>query len=105
MTSLRNLPPAEVKKFIWIFYAVGLLGMGIPFTRPVFQALIPVNLLVAFLVLLITDKSDIRRIVPYAVVVFVLTFLIEAVGVNTGKIFGDYTYGWALGPEFFTPLW
>lgn len=105
MTRLRNLPPAEVKKFIWIFYAIGLLGMGIPFSREIFQALIPVNLLVAFLVLLITDRSDLKKIIPYSVIVFGIAYAIEAIGVNSGKIFGDYTYGWALGPRLFdTPL-
>lgn len=105
MTRLRNLPPAEVKKFIWIFYAVGLIGMGIPFTRDLFMAIIPVNFLMAFIVLFITDKSDLKKIIPYAVAVFVLTFVVEAVGVNSGKIFGAYTYGQSLGPTLFdTPI-
>lgn len=105
MTRLRNLPPAEVKKFIWIFYAVGLIGMGIPFTRSFFQALIPVNLLVAFIVLFITDQSEMKKLIPYSIAVFVITFAVEAIGVNTGHIFGSYTYGWALGPRLFeTPV-
>ena len=82
-----------------------MLGMGIPYTREIFKALIPVNFLVAFLVLLITDRSDLRKLIPFSIIVFVLTFVIEAIGVESGKIFGDYTYGWSLGPKISeTPL-
>lgn len=105
MTRLRNLPPSEIRKFIWIFYAVGILGIGIPFTREFFKALIPVNFMIAFGILLITDKSDMRKLIPYSILVFVGTFVVEAVGVNTGHIFGDYVYGKSLGPKLFnTPI-
>lgn len=101
MTKLRNLPPAEVKKFIWIFYAVGLFGLGIPWTREIFITLIPANFLVAFVVLLITDKSDLKVLIPFSIAVFIISFAIEAIGVNTGMIFGDYQYGKSLGLRIF----
>lgn len=105
MTRLRNLSAEEVRKFIWVFYSVGIIGIGIPWSRNFFTCLIPLNFLVAFVVLIITDRSDLKRLLPFAVAVFVLGFIIEAFGVNTGIIFGDYSYGKSLGPKLFgTPV-
>ena len=105
MTRLRNISTDQIKKFIWIFYAIGIIGFGIPWTRTFFTYLVPVNLLISFVVLLITDKSDQKLLIPFAVLVFVFAFAIEAVGTNTGYIFGDFTFGKSLGPKVFgTPI-
>lgn len=105
MTRLRNLSTDQIKKFIWIFYALGIVGLGIPWTRTFFIYLVPINYLVSFVVLLITDKSDQKQLIPVAVGIFVFGFIVEAVGVNTGLIFGDFAFGRALGPKIFgTPV-
>ena len=67
MTLLRNLSTDQIKKFIWIFYALGIVGLGIPWTRSFFIYLVPVNYLISFVVLLITDKSDQKQLIPFAV--------------------------------------
>jgi len=105
MTRLRNLSAEEVRRFIWIFYSVGIIGLGMPWTRTFFTCLIPLNFLVAFVILIITDRSDLKKLLPFAVAVFILGYAIEAFGVNTGIIFGDYSYGKSLGPKLFgTPV-
>jgi putative membrane protein len=42
-----------------------------------------------------------RGVLIWALLVFVITFALEAVGTATGKIFGPYTYGKTLGPKLF----
>ncbi len=88
----------EVKKFIIIFYIVGLTGIAVPFTRNFFFILTPVALFFNFFLLLIyqEDKLKLKHIVLFSVI-FVLGFFIEFVGVKTGKIFGIYWYGNGLG--------
>lgn len=92
------------KELLWI-YAVGLAGMLIPVTRPWFKLITPVNLLVVGGLLFYNHSGWSVRTVFSLVLVGVLSFLVEALGVNTGLIFGDYAYGPTLGPALLnTPL-
>ena len=105
MTHLKNISRDQIKKFIWIFYSLGIVGLGIPWTRAFFIYLVPINYLVSFVVLLVTDRSDQKSRIPFAVIVFVFGFIVEAVGVNTGLIFGDFSFGKSLGVKVFgTPV-
>ncbi len=105
MTHLKNISRDQIKKFIWIFYSLGIVGLGIPWTRAFFIYLVPINYLVSFVVLLVTDRSDQKSLIPFAVIVFVFGFIVEAVGVNTGLIFGDFSFGKSLGVKVFgTPV-
>lgn len=69
------------------------------------MSLTPVNLIISvFVVLFFHDDWDIRFVV-FLFVVFSCGYLIEAIGVNTGKVFGQYFYGNNLGVKLFdTPL-
>jgi putative membrane protein len=69
------------------------------------MAITPVNLLVvAGLLFYSHSKWDARTIIVLAVIT-ISSFLVEAVGVNTGLIFGEYSYGRTLGPALLnTPL-
>jgi bisanhydrobacterioruberin hydratase len=92
------------KELLWI-YGVGITGMLIPYTRPLFMAITPVNLLVVTALLLYShSKWDLRTIIVLAAI-GIASFFVEAVGVNTGLIFGEYSYGKTLGPALLnTPL-
>lgn len=92
------------RELIWI-YAVGLAGMLIPFTRPYFMLITPVNLLVVTVLLFYNHRRwDVRTIFSFTLV-GIFSFFIEALGVNTGLIFGEYSYGRTLGPALLnTPL-
>ena len=63
-----------------------------------FLKLIPLALLLSFIGLIVfhASKPDVKTIVVFAGIYFI-GFLIEALGVNTGKIFGEYVYGKSLG--------
>lgn len=105
MTRLKNISESQLKKFIWIFYAIGLLGFGLPFTRTFFIYLMPVNILISFVVLLISDRSDQKNLLPLALGIFVFGYIVGLIWVNVNFPFGDFTFGKSLGPRLFgTPL-
>lgn len=88
----------KVRSFLLSFYVVGCLGMIIPFLRPIFIQLTPFALLFNSVILLLFHKGS-RNLKTAIVFVFILLtgFGIELLGVNTGKVFGEYKYGNGLG--------
>jgi putative membrane protein len=89
----------KVQRFLIIFYLIGTLGFMLPFTRSIFIQLIPLALLLNVFLLVYFHKP--QRLQNYAVMILVavLGFAIEVVGVKTGVLFGNYYYGTALGPK------
>ena len=97
----RILKSTEI--LLWV-YGVGLAGMLIPFTHELFKIITPLNLVFAA-VFLFYGKMPSHRVIITGMIIAVTSFLIEAAGVNTGRIFGEYTYGKALGPALLnTPV-
>ncbi len=95
--------PKSTEILLWV-YGVGLAGMLLPFSRGLFTAITPLNLLFALL-WLFWGKWPARQVIIAGSVIAVVSFLTEAAGVNTGEIFGVYTYGNTLGPKLLnTPL-
>lgn len=89
-----------------VFYAVGIAGLLVPQTFPYFIKLFPFALLLSFagLIAFHGSKFTVRTILVFAFV-FIISFAIEAIGVKTGIIFGEYSYGSTLGLKLFeTPL-
>ncbi|PLW97100.1 MAG: carotenoid biosynthesis protein [Marinilabiliales bacterium] len=108
---MMNLYPAnkleikEVRKFIVIFYVVGIAGFTIPFLQPVFKVITPLALLLGVYLLAIYHGKFSAKSLIIFFTVFLTGLLVEMIGVNTGKIFGAYTYGKTLGPMVWnTPL-
>ncbi|HSJ67948.1 MAG TPA: carotenoid biosynthesis protein [Anditalea sp.] len=91
---------ASVFKFIIaIFYLVGIIGMAVPAVRPYFQMLTPFHLLLSTVILLLFHKEWSTDFYIFSSLAFLIGFGAEVVGVQTGLIFGDYTYGTVLGPK------
>ncbi len=92
--------PLEVRKFFFIFYIVGTIGMCLPWTFPIFVKLIPLALVLNlfYLIYFHKDKKNLKDISLF-VLIFILGFGIEVLGVKTGKIFGVYYYGSSMGPK------
>jgi bisanhydrobacterioruberin hydratase len=88
----------ETAIFFIVFYIVGILGISFEFSNPFFLKLIPFALLLSFtgLVFFHASTTDFKTILVFAGIYFT-GFLIEAIGVNSGKIFGAYQYGDSLG--------
>jgi len=101
----NKIPIAEVRKFIVIFYIVGLLGFIIPFSRAFFIIITPFALLLnVYLLAIYHEKYTLKNVLIF-LAIYILGYSIELAGVKTGLIFGSYTYGNALGIKLFeTPL-
>jgi len=105
MAKLGNTKTSTIKKSIWIFFGLGLIGIAIPWSREFFITLLPVSYLFSLMVLLIMDRSDLKKVIPFFVIVFCAIFFVEVVGVKTGKIFGEFAFGASMGPKILeTPL-
>lgn len=110
--NLRNIAPVlrnnvkYIRIFFVIFYLVGIAGISFPASSSLFLKLVPLALLLSFAALLLLHPYSFE---PKTILVFGAIylggFIVEAVGVNTGLIFGHYQYGESLGPKIFqTPL-
>lgn len=104
----RLIPADErkVKRFLLIFYLVGLAGFLLPISHELFIRLTGLALLLSAFLLFWFHRSGFD---PKSIIVFVSIYLagffIELIGVETGAIFGQYTYGSGLGPKIWhTPL-
>jgi putative membrane protein len=90
---------------IVLFHAVGLTGFLLPEYERLFIKLVPFHLLLMLLILIFTVNDRSADLKIFALIVYCLGFLVELIGVNTGLIFGEYTYGNALGVKLWaTPL-
>lgn len=90
---------------ILIVYAVGIAGITLPLTGEFFLRLIPVVIILSLAASLAYHGSwDLKTVAVFSSIV-VLSWMVEAAGVATGKIFGWYSYGEALGIRLLdTPL-
>ena len=92
--------------FFIIFYSVGLTGIMLPSSRQFFIQLTPFTLLLSLfgLFLFHSARFDMKTVAAL-LTIGIAGFAVEVAGVNTGLIFGGYTYGNTLGIKAFnTPL-
>lgn len=87
-----------------IFYAVGLVGLLLPLHED-FVLLTPFNLLLSLFLVLSHHTDWSVRFVGLLLFTYLAGFFAEVIGVQTGLIFGSYSYGPVLGWKLFeTPL-
>lgn len=82
-----------------IFHCVGLWGMLFSSDVASFQKLTPLNLILTNVLLFAFHRNWNFTFILFAVVVAVVGFMAEVVGVHTGLLFGNYTYGASLGTK------
>lgn len=96
----------KLVKTIFLVYFIGAVGFIMPITHDLFVILTPLNLIFSFVVLFYAIRFDLKKwhwII--FILIYILGFGIEVVGVNTGWPFGEYEYGSVLGIKAFnTPL-
>lgn len=80
-----------------ILHVVGLCGFAIPALQSLFIKLVPWHLLVSLGILLYFHTPWRGKFVLAALGVMLAGFGVEWLGVETGVIFGSYTYGETLG--------
>jgi putative membrane protein len=81
------------------FHISGLIAIGI-FQSALFIRLTPLNLLVSAALVFYTQAWPMRNFMVFAALAFLLGFASEYIGVNTGYLFGNYSYGEILGPQW-----
>ena len=96
----------RLERFIVWFYIIAFIGTIFPFSHKVFITLIPWALLFNLGIILSFHMPEFNM-KSKLVFTFIAVggFAIEAIGVNTGMIFGNYQYNSVLGVKLFnTPL-
>lgn len=90
---------------IILFHLVGLYGFLTPGLENLFIKLVPFHLLLMLVLLIVSGWERSVNLLLFALGIFISGFLIELIGVNTGLIFGSYSYGGTLGVKLWsTPL-
>ncbi|MFO8050749.1 MAG: carotenoid biosynthesis protein [Thermoplasmatota archaeon] len=87
---------------IMILFLVGSVGHAVSATRDLMLFLTPIFLLSTGLLVLLPEilERNFKTLV-WCGVIYLITFSLEALGVATGAVFGEYHYGSTLGPELF----
>lgn len=97
VTGSRTKRTAFIMKLIVVFHLVGLIGLLITATRPLFLQLVPFHLLLMALLLFYTHDKFNNKFAYFFLCIFIVGFIVEWIGVHTGKLFGNYAYGPTLG--------
>ena len=88
-----------------LFYFFGTLGIATEVYKNFFLPLTPLNLLLTLVVFYRVNNDFSKRFLLLSVLVFLIGFSVEAIGVITGVLFGSYSYGSLFGFKIFeTPL-
>lgn len=91
--------------FIIILHIVGIGGLYFSPFQDFFALLTPFHLLSITALTLIAHTGAIRPLVLFVMLCFLVGFIVEVIGVNTGFPFGDYRYGRPLGLQLWgTPI-
>ena len=84
-----------------IFYIVGIVGLTLENHREDFLSLSFFNLALSFVLLLMGRHVHSFRLYAFVALAFVVGVGVELIGVHTGYLFGDYSYGESLGFKFY----
>lgn len=86
---------------IYVVFSVGVVGHLIPATYPLMLRITPyVLLIMGHLLILRFAAGKNVKVLLWIIIVFLFTFMLEVIGVKTGYIFGNYSYGNTLGAKF-----
>ncbi|MEN8810113.1 MAG: carotenoid biosynthesis protein [Flavobacteriales bacterium] len=88
-----------------ILHFVGLIGLSLPEFRHLFLPLTPVNLLLTLVAFYKVNSDFSGKLLLLSFLIFLIGFSVEAIGVETGILFGNYAYGSPFGFKIFdTPV-
>ena len=81
-------------------YIVGIIGHLFNPTRELMFWLTPVTLFISILFVFLSVVDN-KQLLLWLIVTYLITLFLEIVGVKTGLIFGEYSYGNILGIKVF----
>jgi len=82
-----------------LFHVSGFIAIAF-FKSQAFIDLTPLNLLVSFFLILWTQKKVNAGFFLFIFITYIIGFTAEWIGINTGKLFGEYHYGEVLGAKW-----
>ena len=90
-----------VKRVIFVvlplMHIAGFIGLQLEASQSLFKALVPFHLLSCLVLLLLFQEQWNSKTLIFCAISYLVGFFIEALGVHTGLIFGQYQYGETLG--------
>ncbi len=86
--------------FLLIIHTVGIIGLNSSF-KDLFLVLTPLNLLISVAFIYINQKEYNQSLLIASILIYSLGFIVELIGVKTGLLFGEYSYGNTLGLKLF----
>ncbi len=102
MEGKKNIIEKYSIYFLYIIFAVGIVGHSIDYTHDLMIQLTPLTLFITSSVLVINIAlQKEKKYFLWFAIVFISTFICEIIGVETGLIFGNYIYGETLGLKLF----
>ena len=84
-----------------VFYIVGLILFTVPYTRELFISITSVTLLLVVAIVFYFHQQWNSKTIAIFGIIMLLSFLLEMIGVSTGKLFGNYQYDNGLGIKLF----
>ena len=82
-----------------LFHTIGLVGI-LYFDKNFFIQSTAFNLLLSFALIIWTQTEKNKFFFLFFLACFFVGITVEIIGINTGILFGDYTYGNVLGLKF-----
>lgn len=79
-----------------LFHSIGIVGL-LFFDKSFFLQSTPVNLLLMFALLIWTQREKNTYFFLFMLTCFCVGIVVEMIGIHTGMLFGDYSYGNVLG--------
>lgn len=101
METKKNINLTKEEIFIYLIYIVGIIGHLTSPLLTYMKLLTPFTLLLTGGVVLFSlmNKAS-KNFILWVAVTYIITLLLEVIGVKTGIIFGSYWYGDTLGFKF-----
>lgn len=88
-----------------VFYIVGLILFAVPYTRELFISITSFTLLLVVAIVFYFHQHWNSKTILVFGIIMLLSFLLEMMGVSSGKLFGNYQYDNGLGIKLFdTPI-
>ncbi|HRY97769.1 MAG TPA: carotenoid biosynthesis protein [Bacteroidales bacterium] len=89
-----------IRVFLLIYFLAGALGLSFSPVQAYFLPLVPFSLLLSYVFLALFHEGSRKALVFLLFAGVAMTgLLVEAIGVHSGLIFGEYAYGSTLGLE------
>jgi putative membrane protein len=96
ITSYTNIAIA----LVIMFHVVGLIGFLTPSLRLLFMQLVPYHLALMMVLLVLAHRPINTQFILFVLLILIMGFTAEWLGVHTTRLFGNYAYGNTLGLKF-----